>query len=152
MLKALVILSLVAATFTQTPVKSCGKGLYVPKAVYFGGKQKFCSKPPCVVKRGTTEVTEVEFTSPYNSNTIVPKAKTKFFGMDVEVNLANVNGASSCNDLAGGCPLIKDRPTSFKFVKSVEQKTMVGTAEVEYLLVGDNKQVIFCFKLETRVV
>lgn len=151
MLKALVILSLVAATFAQTPVKSCGKGLFVPKAVYFGGKENFCSKPPCILKRGKTAVTEVEFTSPYDTNTIIPKAKAKVFGMPIDLDLG-VRGASACSGLAGGCPLIKNSPTSFKLVKPVEQKAMVGTADVEYSLVGDNNQVIFCYKLKTTVV
>lgn len=151
MLKLLVILAFVPAILAQTPVKSCGKGLFVPKAVYFGGKQSFCSKPPCVLKRGKTAVTEIEFTSPINSNTIIPKAMTKVFGMPINLNLG-IQKASACNALKGGCPLIKNSPTSFELVKPVEQNAMVGTADVEYSLVGDNNQIIFCYKLKTTVV
>lgn len=151
MLKVLVILSLAAATFAQTPVKSCGKGLFVPKAVYFGGKETFCSKPPCILKRGKTAVTEVEFTSPFNSKTITPKAQAKVFGLPITLDLG-AQAASACNLLTGGCPLIRNKPTSFRLIKPVEQKAMVGTADVEYSLVGDDNQVIFCYKLKTTVV
>lgn len=151
MLKALVVLLLFTATFAQTPVKSCGKGLLLPKAVYFGGKESFCSQPPCILKRGETAVTEVEFTSPVDSNSITPKAKAKVFGMPIDLDLG-VQAASACKMLSGGCPLIKNNPTSFKLVKPVEPKAMVGTADVEYSLVGDGNQVIFCYKLKTKIV
>lgn len=152
MLKAVIILALAATVvLAQTPVKSCGKGQFVPKAVYFGGRESFCSKAPCILQRGKTAVTEVEFTSPTSSNFIVPKAKAKVFGMSIDLDL-KVQAASACNLLKGGCPLIKNRETSFKLVKPVEANARVGTADVEYSLVGDNNQVIFCYKLKTTVV
>lgn len=152
MFKFLIILALVQATvIAQTPVKSCGNGQLVPKAVYFGGKENFCSSPPCTLKRGKTGITEVEFTSPINSKTIMPKAKTKVFGIPFDLDLG-VQAASACKLLSKGCPLMKGDTTTFKLVKPVEKNAMTGTADVEYTLVGDNNQVIFCYKLKTVVV
>lgn len=149
MFKVLIVLALVAVTLAQTPVKPCGNAP-VPKAVYFGGKQNFCTKPPCVLKRGKTGITEVEFTSPINSKTIMPKAKAKVFGMQIDLNLG-VQAASACKLLAKGCPLTKGDQAMLRLVKPVEKTAMTGSADVEYTLVGDNNQVIFCYKLKTVV-
>ncbi|CRK95147.1 CLUMA_CG008624, isoform A [Clunio marinus] len=151
MLKVVIILALSSAVFAQTPVKSCGKGQLLPKAVYFGGKESFCTKSPCVLKRGKTGITEVEFISPINSQSIMPKAKAKVFGMSIDLNLG-VKAASACKFLKSGCPLEKGKPALFKLVKPVEKNAMTGTADVEYTLVGDDNQVIFCYKLKTVVV
>lgn len=151
MWNVIIILVLAPAIFAQTPVKSCGNGKLLPKAVYFGGKESFCTKPPCILKRGRTASTEVEFTSPINSKTVMPKAKAKVFGMPIDLNLG-VQAASACNLLKRGCPLIRGDSTTFTLVKPVERSAMVGTADVEYSLVGDNNQIIFCYKLKTTVV
>lgn len=151
MFKVFVIFAILHLTLAQTPVKSCGNGKFVPKAVYFGGKGNHCTKPPCILKRGKTAVTEVEFSSPINSKTVTPKATAKVFGMQMDLKLG-VQAAAACKLLKKGCPLIKGDPTSFKLVKPVEKNAMVGTADVEYTLIGDNNQQIFCYKLKTTVV
>lgn len=150
MLKVFVILSLAAAVSAQTPVKPCGNGQIVPKAVYFGGKENLCTKPPCVLKRGKMGITEVEFVSPINSNTITPKAKMKVLGFPIDLSLG-IQAAAACKLLRNGCPLIRGETTSFKLAKTVEKDARTGAADVEYSLVGDNNQVIFCYKLKTVV-
>lgn len=150
MFKLIVILTLTTVVFAQTPVKSCGKGKLTPKAVYFGGKESFCMKPPCILKRGKVASTEVEFSSPINSKSVTPKAFTKVLGLPIELNLG-LQPTSTCSFLKNGCPLIKGETTSFKIVKAVEMNAQVGTADVEYSLLGDNQQVIFCYKLKTTV-
>lgn len=151
MLKVLVIFALAQAIFAQTPVKSCGNGQAMPRAVYFGGRQSFCTKPPCILKRGKQAITEVDFTSPINSQTITPKAKAKVFGMSFDLNLG-VKASSSCKLLGKGCPLLKGDSTTFKLVKDVELSATKGNADVEYSLVGDGGKTIFCYKLKTVVV
>lgn len=151
MLKTFVILAILHVAIAQTPIKSCGNNKPVPKAVYFGGKDNYCTKPPCILKRGKTGITEVEFSSPINSKTVMPKATAKVFGMQMDLKLG-VQAATACKLLKKGCPLIKGDPTSLKLVKPVEKSAMVGTADVEYTLVGDNNQQIFCYKLKTTVV
>lgn len=150
MLKFFLILALASSAMAQTPVKSCGKGKPLPKAVYFGGKDSYCMKPPCILKRGKIASTEVEFTSPINSKTITPKASTTVFGLSIDLNLG-ILPSTTCSLLKNGCPVIRGDLTSFKVVKAVEPNTKVGTAEVEYSLLGDNQQVIFCYKLKTTV-
>lgn len=137
--------------FAQTPVKSCGNGKFVPKAVYFGGKDNFCKKPPCILKRGKTATSEVEFVSTINSGRIIPKAVTKIFGIPIDLDLG-IQPASACKLLQKGCPLVKNEPSTFKLVKPVPQSSRVGTADVEYSLIGDNNQIIFCYKLKTTIV
>lgn len=151
MLKLFTIFALVHIALAQTPVKSCGNGKLLPKAVYFGGKQNVCTKPPCILKRGSTAVTEIDFTSPINSQTVTPKAFARVFGMQMDLKLG-VQAAAACKLLKNGCPVVKGDLTSFKLVKPVEKNAMTGTADVEYTLVGDNNQPIFCYKLKTTVV
>lgn len=151
MLKAIIIFVLVPAIIAQTPVKSCGNGKLLPKAVYFGGKENYCTKPPCILKRGKAASTIVEFISPINSKTVFPKAKAKVFGMPIDLNLG-VTANGTCNLLKRGCPLIKGDSSTLTLVKPVERSAMVGTADVEYILHGDNNQTIFCYKLKTTVV
>lgn len=150
MFKILVIFAFASVALAQTPVKSCGHGKPQPKAVYFGGKESFCMKPPCIIKRGKIASTEVEFVSPINSQTVMPKAMTRVFGLEMDLNLG-IKPAATCSLLEKGCPLAKGDRTSLKIVKTVEMETRVGTAEVEYSLLGDNQQVIFCYKLKTTV-
>lgn len=152
MFKIILIFALLhAAALAQTPVKPCGNGKLLPKAVYFGGRENFCKAPPCILKRGKSGVTDVEFASPINSKTIMPKATAKVFGMSMDLNLG-VSPAAACKLVKKGCPLIKGDLTSMRIVKNVERDAMVGTADVQYTLVGDNNQSIFCYKLKTTVV
>lgn len=151
MLKLFVAFAVFHVAFAQTPVKSCGNGKPMPKAVYFGGKDNICTKLPCILKRGKTTVIEIDFSSPINTKTVTPKATAKVFGMQMDLKLG-VQPAAACKLLKKGCPLIKNDPTSFKLVKLVEKNAMVGTADVEYTLVGDRNQLIFCYKLKTTVV
>lgn len=151
MLKVFVAFAIFHLALAQTPVKSCGNGKPMPKAVYFGGKDNICTKLPCILKRGKTAVTEIDFASPINTKTVTPKATAKVFGMQMDLKLG-VQALAACKMLKKGCPLIKNDPTSFKLVKPVEKNAMVGTADVEYTLVGDNNQLIFCYKLKTTVV
>lgn len=152
MFKILIILAVASATFAQTPVKPCGSGHLMPKAVYFGDRTNYCRKAPCELKRGKTGITEVDFASPINSKTVMPKAKAKVFGMQIDLDLGVHQPASACKLLTKGCPLARGDLTTFKLSKTVEKKAMTGTADVEYSLVGDNNQVIFCYKLKTVVV
>ena len=151
MFKLILVLAFVSTILAQTPVKPCGNGKILPKAVYFGGRQSFCSQPPCILKRGKTGITEIDFTSPINTKTIMPKATAKVFGMTIDLKLG-VTPASACALLQKGCPLRKGDLTSIKIAKPVEKSAMVGTADVEFSLVGDNNQSIFCYKLKTTVV
>lgn len=151
MFKVFFVLALAPAILAQTPVKPCGKGQLLPKAVYFGGRDNVCTHPPCTLKRGKTATTEIEFTSPINSMTITPKAKTKFLGMPIDLDLG-IQSATACKLLKSGCPLNKGEATILKLVKPVEKSAMTGSADVEYSLVGDGNQVIFCYKLKTNVV
>jgi ML domain len=151
MLKVLVIFALAQVALAQTPVKPCGNGQAMPRAVYFGGRESFCSKPPCILKRGKQATTEVDFTSLVDASTVTPKAKAKVFGMSFELNLG-VKAASSCKLLSKGCPLHKGEATTFKLVKDVGLSATKGNADVEYSLIGDHSQVIFCYKLKTVVV
>lgn len=152
MLKLLVILAIAPAIFAQTPVKPCGKGQQMPKAVYFGGKANYCTKAPCELKRGKTGISEIDFVSPINTKSIMPKAKTKVFGMQIDLDLGVHQASAACKLLTKGCPLQRGDLTTFKLAKVVEKNAMTGTADVEYSLVGDNNQVIFCYKLKTIVV
>lgn len=151
MLKLFLIIVLAEVILAQTPIKSCGNGQLTPRAVYFGGKGNFCSKPPCVLKRGKTAVSEVEFISPFNSKNIMPKARAKVFGLPIDLNLG-IQAASTCKLLSKGCPISKGELTTFKLVKPVESNAVPGTADVEYSLVGDNNKTIFCYKLKTTIV
>lgn len=151
MFKVLVIFVLAEAILAQTPVKPCSKGQLIPRAVYFGGKENFCTKPPCVLKRGKTATSEVEFVSPFNSKTIMPKARAKVFGLPIDLNLG-IQATSTCKLLNKGCPISKGELTTFKLVKPVESNAVPGTADVEYSLIGDNNKTIFCYKLKTTVI
>lgn len=151
MLKLFAILVLAQAVLAQTPVKSCGNGKPVPSAVYFGGKDHFCTKAPCILKRGKTAVSEIEFVSPINSRTITPKAVTKVFGLKIDLDLG-VKAASACGLLQHGCPIVRGNRETFKLIKPVEKNARAGTADVEYSLLGDDNQTIFCYKLKTSVV
>lgn len=151
MLKIFLVFTIFQLALAQTPVKSCGKGKPVPNAVYFGGKDNFCTKSPCILKRGKTAVTEINFSSPINSKIVTPKATAKVFGMQMDLKLG-VQAAAACKMMKKGCPIIRSDPNSFKLVKPVEKNAMVGTADVEYSLFGDNNQLIFCYKLKTTIV
>lgn len=152
MFKILMVLAMATAIFAQTPVKSCGKGKPMPRAVYFGGRTGYCTQPPCTLKRGKTATTEIDFSSPFSTRSVMPLAKTKFFGMQIDLDLGVHQTAAACKLLASGCPLKAGDATTFKLVKALGKNAMTGTADVEYTLVGDNNQVIFCYKLKTVVV
>lgn len=151
MLKLVVLFALAQVILAQTPVKSCGNGKPLPSAVYFGGRDNFCTKPPCILKRGKTATLEIDFISPINSTTVVPKAKAKILGMSIDLDLG-VQPATACKFLAKGCPIVSNVPTTFKLVKAVPENTMKATADVEYTLFGDHEQVVSCYKLKTTVL
>ena len=142
-----------AIVYAQTPVQACTTGP-LPTAVYFGGKDNFCTAPPCDVFRGSDGLTEVDFSSAFVTNTIRPNVRARVFGINIDYQLPDdvVNNSCGVSLTRGSCPLAVGAETTFRLQMPVETTSPRVTTEVTFTLFGDNNQVIFCYRIQTRVV
>lgn len=155
MLRFIVLIAFVsAAAAISTPVRECGAGIRMPTNVYFGGRDNFCTAEPCQVVRGSDGYTEVDFVVPFDTNTVTPQVKAKVFGITIEYDLPKEVIADGCSHVLvkGTCPLKTGEEAIYGLSLPVDPSTPSVSTEMQFTLFGDNKNIIFCYKLSTNVV
>lgn len=155
MFKLLVVFAFVPAIFARTPVRECTGGHPLPNAVFFGSRENPCTAPPCDISRGSgAGTTHVDFTSKFDTQGILPQVRaTVFGGINIIQQLPADIAANPCGILTqGSCPLSANGLYSYALTLPVESGTPLISSDTEITLFGDNNQVIFCYRLQTRVV
>lgn len=155
MFKFLILFALVPAIFARTPVRECGGGLPLPTAVFFGSRQSPCLSAPCSVVRSSGRgVTYVDFTTRNAARSILPRVRATVFGVNITQELPESIQRNPCGILEAPhtCPLAANQRASYRLELPVESSTPLVSSDTEITLFGDNNEVIFCYRLQTRVV
>lgn len=155
MFKFLIIFAFIPAIFARTPVRECVGGLPLPDAVFFGGRANPCLAAPCDLSRASGfGVTYVDFTTSQAASSILPRVRAIVFGgITINQELPAHIQANPCGILTlGSCPLAANQQAAYRLELPVEASTPLISSDTEITLFGDNNQVIFCYRLQTRVV
>ena len=154
MFKLFAILFFVPAIFARTPVRECGGGLPLPTAVHFGSRETPCLSAPCdVVRSQGMGVTYVEFTTRSAASSILPRVRATVFGINITQELPEEIQRNPCSILTrGSCPLSAGEIFEYRLELPVASNTPLVSSDTEITLFGDNNEVIFCYRLQTRVV
>lgn len=154
MFKLLVVLAFVPAIFARTPVRQCAGNLPLPDAVYFGGLDNPCLSAPCnVVRSAGMGVTYVQFTTRNAASSILPRVRAIVFGINITQELPEAIQRNPCGILTeGACPLSAGQRAAYRLELPVDPSTPLVSSDTEITLFGDNNEVIFCYRLQTRVV
>lgn len=155
MFKLLVVFAFVPAIFARTPVRECVGGHPLPNAVFFGSRDNPCTAPPCELSRTSgSGTTFVDFVPKFDTQGILPQVRaTVFAGVTITQQLPADIAANPCGILTqGSCPLSANEPVSYALTLPVDAGTPLLSPDTEITLFGDNNQVIFCYRLQTRIV
>lgn len=83
----------------------------------------------------------------------MPRVRATVFGVTVTQDLPQSIQNNPCSILTNGatCPLQANQAASYALELPIETSTPLVTSDTEITLFGDNNQVIFCYRLQTRV-
>jgi Niemann-Pick C2 protein len=155
MFKLLLLLAVVPAILARTPVRECGGGLPLPTAVFFGGRTNPCLAAPCAISRSSgSGVTYVDFTTRVAASTIMPQVRATAFGVTFTQELPASIRDNPCQILTqGSCPLRAGEQAAYRLELPIESSTPQLISDTEITLFGGaDNHVIFCYRLQTRVV
>lgn len=155
MFKLFVVLAFVPAILARTPVRECAGGLPLPNAVFFGSRDAPCLAAPCdVVRSSGIGVTFVEFTTRSAATSILPRVRATVFGITFTQELPEEIASNPCGILEApnSCPLSANQRASYRLGLPVDPTTPLVSTDTEITLFGNNNEVIFCYRLQTRVV
>lgn len=155
MFKLFAVILLVPAVFARTPVRECVGGFPLPTAVFFGSRTSPCLAAPCDISRSSGfGVTYVDFATQQAASSIRPRVRAIVFGgVTITQELPPHIEANPCIILTqGACPLSAGQQAAYRLELPVEANTPLLSSDTEITLFGDNNQVIFCYRLQTRVV
>lgn len=154
MFKLFVVLAFVPAILARTPFRACAGNLPVPDAVFFGDLDEPCSAEPCnIVRSSGSGITYVDFTPKTLATTILPRIRATVFGINFTQELPEEVARNPCGILTrGSCPLPANEQASYSLRIPVDPATPLVTTDTEITLFGDNNEVIFCYRINTRVV
>lgn len=156
MFKLFVVLAFVPAILARTPVRTCTGNFPLPDAVFFGGLTNPCTAAPCDLSRtGGSGVTYVNFTPTTAASAIMPRVRAVVFGgITITQELPEEVQRNPCGILTAGssCPLAANQPAQYRLELPIDPTTPLITSDVEITLFGDNNQVIFCYRLQNRIV
>lgn len=129
---------------------SCGAGIPTPDVVRVIG----CTKEPCEMKIGGVGISQADFTLPFDTNTVTPEVRGKSFGISIKYKLPDevVNDGCKHTIISGSCPLKKGEQAQFKLALPVDSPLANINVDMTFHLLGDNKQVLFCYQMKMRVV
>lgn len=153
MFKLFVVLAFVPAILARTPFQACGD-LPVPDSVFFGSLDDPCLQEPCnIVRSSGAGTTYVNFTPKNVATTILPRIRATVFGINFTQELPEDIARDPCSILTlGSCPLPANEAASYALRIPVDPTTPLLTTVTEITLFGDNSEVIFCYRINTRVV
>lgn len=154
MFKLFIVLAFVPAILARTPFRSCGAGIPVPNAVFFGSRETPCLAEPCSISRsGISGVTYVDFTTQSAATAIRPQVRGTVIGVTVTQDLPEAIQRDPCSILTlGSCPLGANQVASYRLELPIESNTPLVSPETEVTLFGNGNEIIFCYRLATRVV
>lgn len=153
MFKFVVLLALLPAILARTPVRECA-GHPKPDAVFFSSRESPCLAEPCnVIRSQGYAVTYVDFTTRSAASSILPRVRATVFGITFVQELPDIIQQNPCGILTEGfCPLGESQKASYRLELPVDPLTPTLSTETEITLFGDDGEVIFCYKLQSRVV
>lgn len=143
------------AVFGMTPIRECGAGQPLPIAVFFGGREAPCLTAPCSISRTSGRgVTYVDFVTNSAATTINPRVRASVFGITITQELPEEISRNPCGILTQGfsCPLRANEAAAYRLELPVDPLTPLISSDTEITLFGDNQEVIFCYRLQTRIV
>lgn len=157
MFKLFVFLVALPAIFARTPARSCGEGIPMPTAVFFGSRENPCLAEPCNISRsGLIGVTYVDFVVGADAASIRPQVQATLFGGSVTIiqemptEILN-NPCSILTD--GSCPLSAGQTASYRLALPVDPSTPLLSTATEITLFGaTDAHIIFCYRLTTQLV
>ena len=157
MFKLLVLVAFVPAIFGRTPIRQCAGGLPLPVAAFMDSRESPCLAEPCGVSRSRGfAVTYVDFKPVVNTQGIMPRIRASVFNGAVTITqeLPQEIANNPCGILESPhrCPLTANQQVSYRLQLPVDPTTPLIDTATEVTLFGDNNQVIFCYRLDTRVV
>lgn len=154
MFKLFIVLAFVPAILARTPVRSCGEGIPLPDAVFFGDRVNPCLAPPCpVVRSERLGNTYVDFTTIAPAASIRPQVRATVFGLTITQDLPLEIQQNPCGILTdGACPLAANQAASYRLELPVEASTPLISSDTEITLFGNGNEIIFCYRLLTQVV
>lgn len=149
-----VIVAVLPAIFARTPVRQCAGNLPLPDEVFFGDLDNPCLAAPCnVVRSSGRGVTYVRFTTRNAASSILPRVRATVLGININQDLPDHIARDPCSILTeGACPLSAGQRAAYRLELPVESSTPLVSSDTEITLFGDNNEVIFCYRLQTRVV
>lgn len=128
----------------------CGS-LPMPKRVRVAN----CERTPCTMVMGGVGISEADFEAPFDSTTVTPEVKATTFGITITYKLPDEVVKDGCTHTIIGdkkCPLSKGDLTTFRMTLPVDSPFPVDKLSMQFTLYGDNKQVLFCYKMDMKVV
>lgn len=156
MLKFFILLVALPAIFARTPVRSCGAGIPLPTAVFFGTREAPCLVEPCNISRsGLVGVTYVDFVTIAASVAIRPQVRASLFGGSVTITqeMPEEILRNPCGILTqGSCPFAAGQVAAYRLELPVDPTTPLLSTDTEITLFGDGNDIIFCYRLTTQLV
>jgi hypothetical protein len=130
--------------------ESCGNGIPTPVAV----RVPDCKEVPCTMVIGGVGISEVDFEASFETNTVTPEVRGKALGITVKYKLPEEVVKDGCKHTitSGECPLKQGELYNFKLGLPVESPLANINVAMEFKLLGDDKKVLFCYKMQMRVV
>jgi ML domain len=87
-----------------------------------------------------------------NSTTLTPQLRGTWLGITADINIPE-DQINACNHLENDdiCPVVEGIVYDYQFTLAPAMSDPLVTAEQEFKLMGDNNQVVFCYKLRNTV-
>ncbi|XP_050353425.1 uncharacterized protein LOC126775490 [Nymphalis io] len=153
MLRTIVLCALVAFVRGQTTVvdKCIINEGDLPIHQYVEG----CTTPPCLLPQLQDVVINVVFRASRTIRSMRTLATASVnFGVNIDIQYDLGANAVTCNFLTNTyCPVIKDEVIQYTLKMYIEPLFFVGTsATVEFRVVGDNSEPLWCLRLAIRIV
>lgn len=138
----------------QTPIRRCGNVYPMPQNVHLAGNGKVCIAEPCDISKSRGSATSyIDFVSAFNTSSIRPHISAEWFWFEKTVDLPQEMQNNPCGlFIDGQCPLIASEPAMIALEIPVSSSTPKLTVDTKVMLFGDGERVIFCYKLEVRMV
>lgn len=111
-----------------------------------------CDITPCKVKKGSSLVVDIHFTTNSATNSLKPQLFTKVFGIKMPLNVPK-DQQDACEHLKDSkCPLNANQNTIYSVRLPILKTYPAMKTEIEVNLVGDNNHSHVCFKIDGQII
>lgn len=125
-----------------------GKSGQLPENVAISG----CDKPPCQLIKGIDVIVKVQFIASKSSSTLTPRVSTKVIGLSIPYGLPHEqqNGCDHLTDTR--CPLDANEYATYILTMPILRIYPSIGIEIQLELLNDQKESMFCFSVDCKVV